>query len=64
MVQFRMFKLYRKLIAHFIDYLVFKVIENWRNFPENVSIVNKASRYITHMKRLNDVEQGWESFME
>ena len=36
-----------------------KVIENWRNFPENVSIVIKASRYITHMKRLNDVEQGW-----
>ena len=36
-----------------------KVIENWRNFPNNVSIVIKASRYITHMKRLHDVEQGW-----
>ena len=36
-----------------------KTIDNWKTLPENVSIVIKASRYITHMKRLKDVEGAW-----
>jgi len=35
-------------------------IEKWKTLPENVSIVIKASRYITHMKRLKDVKGAWE----
>lgn len=36
-----------------------KLIEKWRNYPKHLSVVIKASRYITHVKRLNDVEEGW-----
>lgn len=36
-----------------------KSIEKWRNFPDHVSVVIKASKYITHIKRLNDVKKGW-----
>ena len=35
-------------------------IEKWKALPNNVSIVIKASRYITHMKRLKDVKGAWE----
>ena len=35
-------------------------IEKWKSLPDNVSIVIKASRYITHMKRLKDVKGAWE----
>lgn len=37
-----------------------KVIDKWRDFPKHVSVVIKASRYITHTKRLHDVEEGWD----
>ena len=36
-----------------------KLIDKWRDFPKNVNIAIKASRYITHIKRLHDVEEGW-----
>ena len=36
-----------------------ETIEKWRNFPENVGVTIKASKYITHIKRLHDVEEGW-----
>ena len=35
-----------------------ETIEKWRNFPENVNVSIKASKYITHIKRLHDVEEG------
>ena len=35
-------------------------IEKWKTLPDNVSIVIKASRYITHMKRLKDVKGAWQ----
>ena len=34
-------------------------INKWKEFPPHVSIVIKASRYITHMKRLKNVEDAW-----
>lgn len=37
-----------------------ELIEKWRTFPDNVSFVIKASKYITHIKRLHDVKEGWE----
>ena len=36
-----------------------ETIEKWRKFPENVNVSIKASKYITHIKRLHDVEEGW-----
>mgnify|MGYP006413263903 FL=1 len=41
-----------------------KSIENWNNFPENVSIVLKVSKYITHTKRLKNAKEGWDLFWE
>ena len=41
-----------------------KSIENWNNFPRNVSIVLKVSKYITHTKRLNNAKEGWDLFWE
>jgi uncharacterized protein YecE (DUF72 family) len=39
-----------------------KVVENWKALPERVSFVMKASKYITHIKRLKDVEEAWTKF--
>lgn len=39
-----------------------KVVENWKALPERVSFVVKASRYITHIKRLKDVREAWDKF--
>jgi uncharacterized protein YecE (DUF72 family) len=37
-----------------------KSIQKWKHqFPPNVGIVIKASKYITHIKRLKDVEEAW-----
>ena len=41
-----------------------KSINRWNNFPDNVGIIIKASRYITHMKRLNDVKEAWEKLWD
>ena len=37
-----------------------KTIEKWGSFPSHVGIVIKASKYITHIKRLKDVKPAWE----
>ena len=34
-------------------------VERWRAFPSHVGIVIKASKYITHIKRLKDVKEAW-----
>ena len=34
-------------------------IEKWKDLPPRVGVVIKASKYITHQKRLNDVEEAW-----
>lgn len=36
-----------------------KVISNWSKLPARVSFVIKASKYMTHIKRLKDVEEAW-----
>ena len=36
-----------------------KVVAGWKANPDRVGYVIKASKYITHIKRLNDVEDGW-----
>jgi uncharacterized protein YecE (DUF72 family) len=36
-----------------------KVVEGWKSLPERVGFVIKASKYITHIKRLNDVREPW-----
>lgn len=36
-----------------------KVVDNWKALPDRVSFVIKASKYITHLKRLNDVKEAW-----
>jgi len=41
-----------------------KSIQNWNNFPENVSIVLKVSKYITHTKRLKNVKESMELFWQ
>lgn len=35
-------------------------VETWNALPPHVGVVIKASKYITHMKRLIDVEEPWE----
>ncbi len=34
-------------------------INKWNNFSPDVGIIIKASRYITHMKRLKNVKEAW-----
>ncbi len=34
-------------------------IEKWKAFPSHVGLAIKASKYITHIKRLKDVESAW-----
>lgn len=42
-----------------------KVISSLReNLPDGVGIVFKASKYITHTKRLSEVEEAWNSFWD
>ena len=36
-----------------------KIVSNWSELPERVSFVIKASKYITHVKRLKDVRDAW-----
>ena len=36
-----------------------KVVEGWKSSPDRVAYIIKASRFITHIKRLNDVEDAW-----
>ena len=39
--------------------------ENWYNqTPNNFVFAVKASRFITHVKRLKDVKSGWDKFLE
>jgi uncharacterized protein YecE (DUF72 family) len=40
------------------------IVSSWSNYPENVKISIKASKYITHTKRLKDVESHWNTFWE
>ncbi len=38
--------------------------ENWsRQVPENFVFAVKASRFITHIKRLEDVDEAWHNFV-
>lgn len=41
-----------------------KRIENLLKMPSHVSFIVKASRYISHVKRLKDVEESWGRFRE
>ena len=34
-------------------------IEKWKTMPPSVGVVIKASKYITHIKRLKDVKDSW-----
>ena len=36
-----------------------QVVAGWKENPERVGYIIKASRYITHIKRLNDVGEAW-----
>lgn len=42
-------------------------VKNWNNYPDNIKLTIKASKYITHIKRLKDVEEScnllWEKIM-
>jgi len=39
--------------------------QNWYNqTPEDFLFAVKASRFITHIKRLNEVKEAWETFIE
>ena len=38
-----------------------KTIDTWKLLPERVGLVIKASKYITHQKRLHDVKEAWET---
>jgi len=35
-------------------------VERWKELPPRVGVVIKASKYITHQKRLHDVREAWE----
>ena len=37
-----------------------KMIQNLLNLPKNINFIIKASRYITHTKRLKDVKEAWD----
>lgn len=39
-------------------------INKWKAFPEHVTFSIKASKYITHIKRLKDVKEAWKVFWE
>ena len=39
-----------------------KVINNWKQFPHDVKFSIKVSRFITHIKRLHNVEAAWKIF--
>ena len=41
-----------------------RIVSNWGELPERVSFVIKASRYITHVKRLKDVRDAWNKLWE
>lgn len=41
-----------------------KMIDNLLKLPDNISYVIKASRYITHMKRLKDVQEAWDKLWD
>jgi uncharacterized protein YecE (DUF72 family) len=42
-----------------------KTVKNWYNqTPDDFKFILKFSRYITHLKRFKDFEQGWDKFME
>ena len=35
-------------------------VESWKTLPPQVGVVIKASKYITHQKRLHDAREAWE----
>lgn len=42
-----------------------KVCETWyQQTPENFRFTVKASRYLTHIKRLRNAQQSWNDFLE
>ena len=41
-----------------------KSIEKWHAFPSHVSFSIKASKYITHIKRLKNVKEAWRVFWD
>ena len=41
-----------------------KSIEKWHAFPSHVSFSIKASKYITHIKRLKNVKEEWRVFWD
>ena len=36
------------------------LVKAWNNYPTNVKLSIKASKYITHIKRLKDVKEAWD----
>jgi uncharacterized protein YecE (DUF72 family) len=40
-----------------------KQIESWNAFPERVEFVFKMSKYVTHLKRLNDCKEAVDKFL-
>ena len=39
-----------------------KQIENWLKFPKNIYFCLKVNRYITHSKKLKDINQIWDDY--
>ena len=39
-------------------------INVWKEFPENINFVFKISKYVTHIKRLKEPEEGVSRFLE
>lgn len=39
-------------------------INSWKEFPERIAFVFKMSRYVTHLKRLNDCKEAVEKFLD
>ena len=37
------------------------LVKAWNNYPSNVKLSIKASKYITHIKRLKDVKEAWDT---
>ena len=41
-----------------------KMIESYQKLPLRVSFIFKVSRFITHLKRLNNIDEAWNNFWQ
>jgi uncharacterized protein YecE (DUF72 family) len=39
-----------------------KMVSSWLQFPEHIKLSIKAPKYITHIKRLHDIDEPWLNF--